>query len=284
MPHDRRKPAHRRPARWVVIGGASPNRSEGLLQNLLRNIPATAYSQRDGKKLRRGLRVQRGKSPLVSGSGAADQLLQWRPHAPIVRGRRRESQPRTGRGCDGSELAPVGARTGGDRADRAGLRRRSVRSRTLPAGAAERGYGAPKVGVRGAVFRDDGAILLVREVSDGRWALPGGWAEVNAAPAESVAREVREESGFAVVPRKLAAVFDRAGPPAPGGWPFHIYRLFFLCDIVGGAATPSDETSEVRFFGEHEIPDDLSANRSSHYHIARMFAHYRDPALPTEFD
>jgi ADP-ribose pyrophosphatase YjhB (NUDIX family) len=150
--------------------------------------------------------------------------------------------------------------------------------------AAERGYATPKVGVRGAVFRDDGAILLVREVSDGRWALPGGWAEVNAAPAESVAREVREESGFAVVPRKLAAVFDRAGPPAPGGWPFHIYRLFFLCDIVGGAATPSDETSEVRFFGEHEIPDDLSANRSSHYHIARMFAHYRDPALPTEFD
>jgi ADP-ribose pyrophosphatase YjhB (NUDIX family) len=193
-------------------------------------------------------------------------------------------------------LAQTGLSFAADPFDRARYERvRAVAAQMLAAGgagepgaveawlAAERGYATPKVGVRGAVFRD-GAILLVRETSDGRWALPGGWAEVNAAPAESVVREVREESGFAVVPRKLAAVFDRAGPPAPGGWPFHIYRLFFVCDIVGGAATPSDETSEVRFFAESEIPDDLSANRSSRFHIARMFAHYRNPALPTEFD
>ena len=39
--------------------------------------------------------------------------------------------------------------------------------------AAERGYATPKVGVRAAVFREDGAILMVREMTDGRWALPG---------------------------------------------------------------------------------------------------------------
>ena len=71
----------------------------------------------------------------------------------------------------------------------------------------------PKVGVRAAVFREDGAILMVREMTDGRWALPGGWADVNQSPRESVAREVREETGFEVVPRKLAAVFDRAESP-----------------------------------------------------------------------
>jgi len=151
--------------------------------------------------------------------------------------------------------------------------------------AAERGYATPKVGVRAAVFRDDGAILMVREASDGRWALPGGWADVNDSPRESIEREVREETGFQVVARKLAAVYDRVGPAVmPTMWPFHIYRLFFLCDIVGGAAQTSHETSEVAFFPEAAIPDDLSSNRSSRFHIERLFAHRRQPDLPTEFE
>ena len=60
------------------------------------------------------------------------------------------------------------------------------------------GYATPKCGVRGAVFRND-KILLVRETADEhRWSLPGGWADVNEAPAELVAREVREEAGLEV--------------------------------------------------------------------------------------
>ena len=150
--------------------------------------------------------------------------------------------------------------------------------------AAEQGYATPKVGVRAAVFREDGAILMVREMTDGRWALPGGWADVNQSPRESVAREVQEETGFEVAPRKLAAVFDRAERPHPPSWPFHIYRLFFLCDLIGGAAKTSYETTEVRFFAEADIPPDLSPNRSSRYHIDRMFAHYRSPDLPADFE
>ena len=77
--------------------------------------------------------------------------------------------------------------------------------------ASEVGYATPKLGVRGAVFDDAGRILLVREaIDDGRWTLPGGWAEVNQTPAESVVREVFEESGYHVRPVKLAAVWDRA--------------------------------------------------------------------------
>jgi 8-oxo-dGTP pyrophosphatase MutT (NUDIX family) len=57
------------------------------------------------------------------------------------------------------------------------------------------GYATPKIDVRGAVMRD-GRILLVQERSDERWCLPGGWGDVGVAPAEMVAREVREESGF----------------------------------------------------------------------------------------
>jgi ADP-ribose pyrophosphatase YjhB (NUDIX family) len=76
--------------------------------------------------------------------------------------------------------------------------------------AGQAGYATPKVDVRGAVFRDDGGLLLVRETADaGRWTLPGGWADVNEPPSQSVVREMREESGFEVAILKLAAVYDR---------------------------------------------------------------------------
>ena len=147
----------------------------------------------------------------------------------------------------------------------------------------ESGYATPKVDVRGAAFRD-GRILLVREAADGgRWTLPGGWADVNLTPAENVVKEVREESGFQVSVRKLAAIWDRT---RQGHTPqlFHAYKFFFICDIVGGAAATSSETSEIGFFGQHEIPADLSVSRTLPRQIARMFAHYSDAALPTDFE
>jgi ADP-ribose pyrophosphatase YjhB (NUDIX family) len=149
--------------------------------------------------------------------------------------------------------------------------------------AEQTGYATPKVDVRGAVFRD-GRILLVREMSDGgRWTLPGGWADVNDSPSECVVREVREESGFETVARKLAAVYDRARHAHVPAMPFHIYKLFFLCDLVGGAPADSIETTGASFFAEDALPE-LSVSRTLESQIRRMFAHHRDPALPTDFD
>src|SRR5712692_8541552 len=56
----------------------------------------------------------------------------------------------------------------------------------------EKGYATPKVDVRGAAFVD-GRILMVREISDGKWTLPGGWADVNQSAGECVVREIAEE-------------------------------------------------------------------------------------------
>jgi ADP-ribose pyrophosphatase YjhB (NUDIX family) len=151
--------------------------------------------------------------------------------------------------------------------------------------AGETGYATPKIDVRGAVFDTEGCILMVREVQDhDRWTLPGGWADVSQTPAESVAREVFEETGYTCRVVKLAAVWDRAtqGHANPGL--FSIVKLFFLCEVSGGAAETSLETSEVRFFAEGEIPGDLSLGRILPRQITRMFAHWHDRALPTEFD
>jgi ADP-ribose pyrophosphatase YjhB (NUDIX family) len=145
----------------------------------------------------------------------------------------------------------------------------------------ESGYATPKIDVRGAVIRQD-QILLVRERGDGGWTLPGGWADVGESPAAMVVREVKEESGYDVVPRKLAALFDRNQHPHPP-MPSHVYKLFFLCDLTGGEATPSFETLEVAFFSRCQLPQ-LSASRITPYQIEHMFDHAAHPEWPTTFD
>ena len=146
------------------------------------------------------------------------------------------------------------------------------------------GYATPKIDVRGAVFNPAGEILMVREVLDeGRWTLPGGWADVNLTPAENIVKEVREESGFAVRVRKLAAVLDRTRQ-GHGPSPFSAYKFFFVCEITGGAAMPSLETSEVAFFAEDALPADLSTGRVLPHQVRLMFAHWRAPGLATEFE
>ena len=150
--------------------------------------------------------------------------------------------------------------------------------------AAEGGYATPKVGVRGAVFDSSGRILMVRETADeNRWTLPGGWAETNQTPSQSVAREVFEESGYHVRPVKLAAVWDRA---RQGQAPtlFSVVRMFFVCALEGGSPATSLETSEVGWFAEAEVPAELSLRRTLPHQISRMFAHWRDRGLATEFD
>jgi ADP-ribose pyrophosphatase YjhB (NUDIX family) len=162
-------------------------------------------------------------------------------------------------------------------------------SRTLemPVGAAralwadEHGYATPKVDVRGGVFLD-AQVLLVRERADGRWTLPGGWVDVNDAPSEAVAREIHEESGYRARPVKLAALIDKNRHPHPPGV-HHIYKLFFVCELLGGAPAASNETDAVAFFPVHTLPP-LSTGRVLASQIERLYQHRIDPTLPTDFD
>jgi ADP-ribose pyrophosphatase YjhB (NUDIX family) len=146
----------------------------------------------------------------------------------------------------------------------------------------ETGYATPKVDVRGIVFRDD-KLLLVRERSDGKWTPPGGWADVCESVAENVVREVYEESGFKTRAERILAIFDRSKHPHEPAFAFHVYKVFVLCSIVGGEATPSSETDSIGFFTEHEVPE-LSLSRVTAGQIRRMFEHYRNPSLQADFD
>ena len=143
------------------------------------------------------------------------------------------------------------------------------------------GYTTPRVDLRGAVFRD-GKLLLVRERMDGCWTMPGGWADVGDVPSEGTEREVWEEAGFRVRARKVIGVYDanRSGPLEV----FHAFKIVFLCDILSGEARPSQETTEVAFFGENQIPQQLSGERTRQRHIRDAFAAFSAESLPTVFD
>ena len=145
----------------------------------------------------------------------------------------------------------------------------------------EDGYATPKLDVRGAVFRDD-RVLLVRERVDGKWTVPGGWADVNDTPSHAILKEIEQESGFTARITKLAAVYDRNKRNHPP-YLFHSWKVFFLCEITGGAARTSYETTGVEFFALDQLPE-LSTGRSNVEQIKRMYEHYLNPQLPTEFD
>lgn len=158
---------------------------------------------------------------------------------------------------------------------------RNLSTDLVEAFTAEHGYATPKIDVRAAVFADN-QVLLVRERSDGKWTLPGGWADVGESPGTAVVREVREESGYRVIARKLAAVYDRdlhGHPPMA----FHVYKLFFVCELLDGTPQTSTEIDDVAFFKESELPP-LSLARVTPEEIAHLFEHQRHPEWPTSFD
>ncbi len=145
----------------------------------------------------------------------------------------------------------------------------------------EAGYVTPKVDVRGGIFEAD-HVLLVRERSDGKWTLPGGWVDVNESPSGAVVREIFEESGYQAKALKLAMLIDKLRHPHPPGL-HHIYKLFFLCEKTGGAPTVSTETDAVQFFPVQALPE-LSTGRVLASQIERLYQHHLNPELPTYFD
>jgi ADP-ribose pyrophosphatase YjhB (NUDIX family) len=144
------------------------------------------------------------------------------------------------------------------------------------------GYLTPKLDVRAAVFDDRSRVLLVQEHVDGRWSLPGGWADVGEGLAAGAVREVREETGFVVEYERLLGIYDRErwGHP-PASW--YTLKAVVGCRVLGGEATTSMETDAVEWFARNEVPE-LSTGRTSAPLLERVFEHHDDPQLPPDVD
>ncbi|AMO57451.1 ADP-ribose pyrophosphatase [Endozoicomonas montiporae] len=146
----------------------------------------------------------------------------------------------------------------------------------------EHGYATPKLDIRAGVFKDD-KILLVKERSDGCWAMPGGWADVCESPARGAERETLEESGYIVKVRKLVAVRDTQRHPYHPRNAYHLLKMLFLCELEGGSPKENIEISDIDFFDVKQLPS-LSQGRTIADDVALMVRHRNQPDLPTEYD
>ncbi len=152
--------------------------------------------------------------------------------------------------------------------------------------ASETGYQTPKVDIRAVVFRGVDQILLVKEkVDQGRWTLPGGWADVGYTPFEVAVKEAREETGLMVRPIRLLALLDKRKHTHPLQF-WYVYKAFIRCEVEGGELAPdTTETAGARWFRRDELPNlELSTDRVTHSQLATLFQFAEDPDLPAICD
>lgn len=117
---------------------------------------------------------------------------------------------------------------------------------------------SPVVAGAAAVINDEGKILLMRRSDNQLWVMPGGQMEVGESPAEAVVRETYEETGIRCTPKALSGIYDSRFWDT--GKSQQIYKFTFLCEPVSEQAeapSHSNETLEIGWFDESQLPDDL---------------------------
>jgi len=120
-------------------------------------------------------------------------------------------------------------------------------------------YPTAKVDIRGLVLSADKKVLLVKESIDGKWALPGGWADVGFSPKETVVKEVKEETGLDVTVKALLAIFDKRFHPHPPQ-PFYVYKMLFYCEPASFQLKKGFDVLDVQYFSIDSLPK-LSEDR-----------------------
>jgi len=99
---------------------------------------------------------------------------------------------------------------------------------------------------------------------------------------ENVIKEVLEESGMDVQPRRVVAILDR-NRHTDDVYPYEVYKIFVKCDLLGGDFKQNVETKAVGFFLEHELPQ-LSKTRNTIEQIRMCFKHIHSDQEELEFD
>ena len=109
-------------------------------------------------------------------------------------------------------------------------------------------YLNPKV-VAGAVPRQDDRIWLVRrsiEPSSGSWTFPAGYVDLGESVPEAAIRETREETQLDIRLDRLLNVYSYAN--------VGIVLVAYCATVIGGVASPTPESQEVRAFRIEDIP------------------------------
>lgn len=119
-------------------------------------------------------------------------------------------------------------------------------------------------GVTAVVFDDAGRVLLNERSDNGRWALIAGVMDPGEQPADTVVREVWEETAVHVVPERVTSVLTQPVTTCPNGDRCEYVDITFRCRAVGGEARINDDESlAVGWFALDDLPpiEDLVRHR-----------------------
>jgi len=142
------------------------------------------------------------------------------------------------------------------------------------------GYQTPKVDTRAAVFKDD-RILLVHE-KNGTWSLPGGWCDFNLSPVDNIIKETKEEAGKDIIVKSVISVQNRDNHNVPI-YAYAVVKIFYLCEEIGGEYEANNETTEIGYFAEDELPN-MAQEKCNEEQIKMCFKAYHSNNWITQFD
>jgi mutator protein MutT len=112
----------------------------------------------------------------------------------------------------------------------------------------------PTVGV-GGVLIHEGRVLLIRRGKEplrGRWVVPGGTVELGETLETALVREMREETGLAVVPVEVLTVFDRIQRDGDRV-SYHYVIVDYLCRYDDGEARAGSDAEAVAWARPAEL-------------------------------
>jgi len=138
-------------------------------------------------------------------------------------------------------------------------------------------YVRKAMGCAAALVTADGRVLLMRRAyPPGDWVMPGGNAEVDESPLQTLQREVREELGLMVEVERLAGVYYQADHRAG-----EFIHFVFVAPIPPDPVVrhPVDEIAEWSLFSRDALPEPMSPSTRRRLEDALGG---RWPALPVD--
>ena len=100
---------------------------------------------------------------------------------------------------------------------------------------------------------------------------------------ENAVKETFEEAGLRVTADRLIAVQDRNKHNKPI-YAYGVIKVFVLCSVVGGEFVPNIETTETKYFGKDELPENLAGEKTSREQILMCFDANESEHWETKFD
>ena len=132
-----------------------------------------------------------------------------------------------------------------------------------------------------AVVEDDaGRILLIHKTDNDLWALPGGGHDIGESIADTVVREVREETGYEVAVTGIVGTYTN---------PHHVmayddgevrqqFSICFSARLIGGNKRTSSESKEVDWVPPASL-EALAMHPSMRLRISHYLEHRQQPFI-----